>query len=60
MLQNWGGGFLPLNKQVDFALEVPGGFVVAVLQPATGNFDESVLEAHFHTMRVLNYPGFLD
>ncbi len=43
-------------KRVNYALDVPGGHVVAVLDSSRGDFDESELEARFHTLRVLNYP----
>jgi hypothetical protein len=46
----------PALKRVDYAMEVPGGFVVAVLDSTAGDFDESELEAHFHTLRVVNCP----
>jgi len=46
----------PKFKRLDYALDVPGGHIVAVLQSTSGDFDESELEALFHTMRVLNYP----
>lgn len=46
----------PKFKQVDYALEVPGGYVVASVQSRTRDFDESELEAYFRTLRVLNYP----
>ena len=46
----------PKFKRLDYALDVPGGHVVAVLDSTAGDFDESELEAHFHTLRVLNYP----
>jgi hypothetical protein len=44
----------PRFKRLDYALEVPGGFVVAVLDSAK-DFDESSLERFFHSLRVLNY-----
>jgi hypothetical protein len=44
------------SKQVNYALEVPGGYVVADLFAFDKDFDESELEAYFHTLRVLNYP----
>ena len=46
----------PKFKRLDYALEVPGGYIVAVLDSSVGEFDESGLEACFHTLRVLNYP----
>lgn len=44
----------PKFKRLDYALEVPGGFVVAVLDSAK-DFDESEFEKYFRTLRVLNY-----
>jgi hypothetical protein len=46
----------PKFKQLDYALDVPGGYIVAVLHSSASDFDESEVEAHFHTLRVLNYP----
>jgi hypothetical protein len=43
-------------KQVEYALDVPGGHMLAVVEPRRNDFDESELERYFHTMRVLNYP----
>ncbi len=42
-------------KRVDYALEVPGGYITARQDSSVGNFDERELEAYFHTLRVLNY-----
>ncbi len=47
----------PKFKRLDYALDVPGGCVVAVLDSRVGDFDESALEKYFHTLRVLNYPA---
>jgi hypothetical protein len=44
------------GKRVDYALEVPGGYMVAVCSSTARDFDESRFEKHFHTLRVLNYP----
>ena len=46
----------PKFKRVDYALDVPGGRLVAVLDLSRGDFDESEVERYFHTLRVLNYP----
>ena len=42
-------------KRVEYALKVSGGYIVAVLDSSRGDFDESVVEKYFHTLRVLNY-----
>lgn len=42
-------------KRVNYALEAPGGYVLVVLDSSNRNFDESQLEAYFHTLRILNY-----
>jgi len=47
----------PRFKRLDYALDVPGGHLVAVLDSSSGDFDESVVEQYFHTLRVLNYPA---
>jgi hypothetical protein len=47
----------PMFKRVDYALDVPGGHIVAVLDSSRGDFDESEVERYFHTLRVLNYPA---
>ena len=46
----------PKFKRVDYALDVPGGHLVVVVDSARGDFDESEVERYFHTMRVLNSP----
>lgn len=46
----------PKFKRVDYALDVPGGHLVVVLDSSRGDFDESEVEGYFHTLRVLNYP----
>lgn len=46
----------PKFKRLDYALDVPGGHVVASLDSRAGDFDESEIERYFHTLRVLNYP----
>ena len=43
-------------KRLDYALDVPGGHLVAVLEIASGDFDESIIEQYFCTLQVLNYP----
>jgi hypothetical protein len=47
----------PKFKRVNYAFEVPGGYVEAVLDSSAGDFDESELEAHFHSLHVMNYPS---
>ncbi len=47
----------PKFKRLDYALDVPGGHLVAVLDSSSGDFDESIVEQYFHTLRVLNYPA---
>ncbi len=44
-------------KRVDYALEVPGGYVLASLQSLIGSshFDESEMEAQFHTLRIVSH-----
>ena len=46
----------PQFKRLEYALNVPGGHLVAVLDASSGDFDESELERYFHTIRVFNYP----
>jgi hypothetical protein len=46
----------PKFKRVNYALDVPGGHLVVVLDSSRGDFDESEVERYFHTLRVLNYP----
>jgi hypothetical protein len=46
----------PRFKRLEYALDVPGGYVVATLAARAGDFDESDIERCFHTLRVLNYP----
>jgi len=46
----------PKFKRLDYALDVPGGHVIAVLDSSAGDFDESEIERHFHTLKVSNYP----
>jgi len=45
------------SKQVDYALEVPGGYVLATLQSLTGDahFDESEVEVQLHTLRAISH-----
>jgi hypothetical protein len=43
-------------KRVAYALDVPGGHIVAGVDSGRVDFDESEFEQYFHTMRVLNYP----
>jgi hypothetical protein len=46
----------PRFKRLEYALEVPGGYVTAALAQGAGDFDESEIERYFRTLRVLNYP----
>lgn len=46
----------PKFKRLDYALDVPGGHLLVVLDSSGGDFDESEFERYFHTMRVLNHP----
>ena len=46
----------PKFKRLDYALDAPGGYVVASLDSRASDFDESEIERYFHTLRVLNYP----
>ena len=47
----------PKWRRLDYALDVPGGHLVASLFSSSfGDVDETVFERHFHTLRVLNYP----
>jgi hypothetical protein len=46
----------PRFKRLEYALEVPGGYVMATLATRAGDFDESDIERYFNTLRVLNYP----
>ena len=43
-------------KRVGYALDVPGGHIVAYVDSRRADFDESPLESYFHSMRVVNYP----
>jgi hypothetical protein len=46
-----------LGKRVDYALQVPGGAVIATLQSMRGepDFEESKFEGQFHTLQVINH-----
>jgi hypothetical protein len=46
-------------KRLDYALEVPGGFLTVILQPTRGgsDFDESAYEKQFHTLRVIYHAS---
>jgi hypothetical protein len=46
----------PAFKRLEYALDVPGGYLMAVLARRAGDFDESEIERYLHTLRVLNYP----
>ena len=46
----------PGFKRVDYALKVPGGFVVGVLDFANTKFDESLLEKFFDSITVVENP----
>lgn len=50
------GTFPSKFKRLDYALDVPGGHLMVVLQSSSPDFDESLVEQYFHTLRVLNYP----
>ena len=46
-------------KRLDYALEVPGGFLTVILEPARGgsDFDETAFEKHFYTLRVIHHTS---
>jgi len=47
-------------RRLDYALIVPDGHLMATLQSTArkfGDFDETEIEAYFHTLKILNYPS---
>jgi hypothetical protein len=49
-------------KRVDYALEVPGGAVIAIVQSMKGkpDFEESEVEGQFHTLQIIKHKGSMN